>query len=73
LQGRRQGPGQTLEARLFSRARIFVNKGLVFGGLRALRKILEAYSEPALLAATQQMKFKRSGNELVVYEPKRSR
>lgn len=59
-----------LPAKPFSKARIFVNKGLVFAVLRSKKKLINAFSEPALLAATQQMKFKRSGNELVVYEPK---
>jgi len=56
---------------LFQFSSIFENKGLVFAVLRAKRKILEAYEEPALLAATQQMRFKRSGNQKVLYEPKR--
>lgn len=62
-----------IPAKPFSRARVFVDKGLVFAVLRSKRKLLDAYSEPALLAATQQMKFKRSGNELVIYEPKLKR
>lgn len=62
-----------LPAKPFSKARIFVDKGLVFAVLKSKRKILNAFSEPALLAATQQMRFKRSGNELVIYEPKRKR
>ena len=60
-----------LPAKPFSRGRIFVDKGLVFAVLRSKRKLLEAYSEPAILAADQQMKFKRSGNQLVWYVPKR--
>jgi hypothetical protein len=59
-----------LPAKPFSRARIFENKGLVFAVLRSKRKILDAYEEPALLAASKQMRFKRSGNDLVIYEPK---
>lgn len=59
-----------LPAKPFSRGRIFVDKGLVFAVLRSKRKILDAYAEPALLAADKQMKFKRSGNDLVLYEPK---
>jgi hypothetical protein len=59
-----------LPAKIFSKARVFQNKGMVFAVLRSKRKILDAYSEPALLAATQQMKFKRAGKELVLYEPK---
>ncbi len=59
-----------LPAKPFSRGRIFVDKGLVFAVLRSKRKILDAYAEPALLAAEKQMKFKRSGNQLVLYEPK---
>ncbi|HZW85518.1 MAG TPA: hypothetical protein VFE91_06435 [Nitrososphaerales archaeon] len=59
-----------LPAKPFPRARIFVDKGLVFAVLRLKRKIIEAFSEPALLAATQQMKFKRSGNQLELYLPK---
>jgi hypothetical protein len=62
-----------IPAKPFSKARVFVDKGLVFAVLRAKRKLLNAYEEPALLAATQQMKFKRSGNQLVLYEPKRPR
>ncbi len=60
-----------LPAKPFSRARIFVDKGLVFAVLRSKKKIINAFSEPAILAATQQMKFKRSGNQLVLYEPKK--
>ncbi|MDE1854370.1 MAG: hypothetical protein KGI38_11580 [Thaumarchaeota archaeon] len=60
-----------LPAKPFSRGRIFVDKGLVFAVLRSKRKILDAFAEPALLAADKQMKFKRSGNELVIYEPKK--
>ncbi len=60
-----------LPAKPFSKARIFVDKGLVFAVLRSKRKILNAFSEPAILASTQQMKFKRSGNQLVLYEPKK--
>ncbi len=70
----KQGDGvvdRPIPAKPFSRGRVFVDKGLVFAVLRSKRKILNAFSEPALLAATKQMKFKRSGNELVVYEPKR--
>ena len=59
-----------IPAKPFSRGRIFVDKGLVFAVLRSKRKILDAYAEPALLAADKQMKFKRSGNDLVLYEPK---
>jgi hypothetical protein len=59
-----------LPAKPFSRARVFVDKGLVFAVLRSKRKLLDAYKEPELLAATQQMRFKRSGNQLVLYEPK---
>jgi hypothetical protein len=62
-----------LPAKPFSKSRIFVNKSFVFAVLRSKRKILNAFSEPAVLAATQQMKFKRSGNELVIYEPKQKR
>ena len=32
--------------------------------------IPEGYQEQELLASTQQMRFKRSGNRLVLYEPK---
>ncbi len=39
--------------------------------LRSKRKIVNVFSEPAILAAMQQMKFKRSGKELVIYELKR--
>ena len=46
------------------------DRWLVFAVLRSKRKILDAYAEPALLAADKQMKFKRSGNDLVLYEPK---
>jgi hypothetical protein len=44
-------------------------------GLQVLRskKIISAFSEPAVLAATMQMKSKRSGNQLVLYEPKMRR
>ena len=59
-----------IPAKPFSRGQIFVDKGLVFAVLRSKRKILDAYAEPALLAADKQMKFKRSGNDLVLYEPK---
>ncbi len=59
-----------LPAKPFSRGRVFVDKGLVFAVLRSKRKLLNALNEPAILAATQQMKFKRSGNQLVLYEPK---
>ena len=59
-----------IPAKPFSKARIFVDKGLVFAVLRSRRKLLDAFNEPALLAATKQMRFKRSGNELVVYDPK---
>lgn len=52
------------------RARVFVDKGLVFAVLRSKRKILDAYSEPETLAASAQMRFKLSGNQLVLYEPK---
>ncbi|MDG6900688.1 MAG: hypothetical protein JRM80_01815 [Nitrososphaerota archaeon] len=62
-----------IPARPFSRARVFVDKGLVFAVLRSKRKLLDAYSEPEILAATQQMKFKRSGNQLVLYEPEQRR
>lgn len=62
-----------LPAKPFSRARIFENKGFVFAVLRSKKKILNAFTEPAQLAATQQMKFKRSGNQLVIYEPKQRR
>ena len=62
-----------LPAKPFSRGRVFVDKGLVFAVLRSKRKLLEAFSEPALLAAEKQMKFKRSGNDLVLYEPKQRR
>ena len=59
-----------LPAKPFSKGRVFVDKGLVFAVLRARRKLLEAYNEPAMLAAEKQMKFKRSGNDLVLYVPK---
>jgi hypothetical protein len=59
-----------IPAKPFSKARIFVDKGLVFAVLRSRRKLLDAFNEPALLAATKQMRFKRSGKELVIYEPK---
>ncbi len=62
-----------IPAKPFSKARVFVDKGLVFAVLRSKRKLLDAYNEPALLAADKQMRFKRSGNELVVYEPKSKR
>ena len=62
-----------LPAKPFSRGRVFVDKGLVFAVLRYIRKILDAYAEPALLAADKQMKFKRSGNQLVLYEPAHKR
>ena len=62
-----------IPARPFSRARVFVDKGLVFAVLRSKRKLLDAYNEPALLAAEKQMRFKRSGNQLVLYEPKNPR
>ncbi len=62
-----------LPAKPFSKGRVFVNKAFIFAVLRAKRKILDAYEEPAILAATQQMKFKRSGNELIVYAPKAKR
>ena len=62
-----------IPAKPFSRARVFVDKGLVFAVLRSKRKLLDAYSEPETLAADQQMKFKRSGNQLILYEPKRRR
>ena len=60
-----------IPAKPFSKARVFVNKGLVFAVLRSKRKLLDAYAEPELLAASQQMKFKKSGNQLILYEPKR--
>ncbi len=60
-----------LPAKPFSRGRVFVDKGLVFAVLRSKRKLINAFSEPAILAASQQMKFKRSGNQLVLYEPKK--
>jgi hypothetical protein len=66
----RQIVDRPIPAKPFSRARVFVNKGLVFAVLRSKRKLIDAFSEPALLAATQQMKFKRSGNDLVLYVPK---
>ena len=47
-----------------------MNKGQVFAVLRSRRKLLAAFNEPAPLAASLKMKFKRSGNELVIYEPK---
>ena len=50
--------------------RVFVDKGLVFAVLRSERKLINAFNEPAILAATQQMKFKRTGNQLILYEPK---
>ena len=50
-----------------------LDKGLVFAVLRSKRKILDVFAEPALLAADRQMKFKRSGNQLVLYEPKQKR
>ncbi len=59
-----------LPAKPFSRGRVFVDKGLVFAVLRSKRKLINAYNEPAILSATQQMKFKRSGNQLILYEPK---
>jgi hypothetical protein len=59
-----------IPAKPFSRARVFVDKGLVFAVLRSKKKLINAFNEPALLAATHQMKFKRSGDKLVVYEPK---
>jgi hypothetical protein len=62
-----------LPAKPFSRGRVFVDKGLVFAVLRSKRKLIEAFSEPAILAADKQMRFKRSGNQLVLYEPKRNR
>ncbi len=60
-----------LPAKPFSRGRVFVDKGLVFAVLRSKRKLINAFSEPAILAASHQMKFKRSGNQLVLYEPKK--
>ena len=59
-----------IPARPFSRGRVFVDKGLVFAVLRSKRKLIDAFNEPAILSATQQMKFKKSGNQLVLYEPK---
>lgn len=59
-----------IPAKPFSRARVFVDKGLVFAVLRAKKKLINAFSEPSALAVTQQMRFKRSGNQLVLYEPK---
>jgi len=50
--------------------RVFGDKGLVFAVFRSKRKLLDAYREPENLAASQQMKFKHSGNQLVLYEPK---
>ncbi len=61
-----------IPAKPFSKGRVFVDKGLVFAVLRSKRKLINAYNEPAILSATQQMKFKKSGNQLVLYEPKLS-
>ena len=47
-----------------------MDKGLVFAVLRSKWKLINAFNEPAILSATQQMKFRKSGNQLVLYEPK---
>ena len=57
-------------AKPFSLSGVYFDKGLVFAVLRSKKKLINAFSEPAILAASHQMKFKRSGNQLVIYEPK---
>lgn len=61
-------PGSRLYADF--KATVSVDKGLVYAVLRSNKKITNAFSEPTLLAASMRMKFKRSGNDLVLYEPK---
>ena len=59
-----------IPAKPFSHSGVYFDKGLVFAVLRSKKKLINAFSEPAILAASHQMKFKRSGNQLVIYEPK---
>ncbi len=46
-----------LPPKVFSKAGIYENNGLVFAVLKAKKQILEAYHEPQRLAASAQMRF----------------
>lgn len=60
-----------LPAKPFSKAWVFVDKGLVFAVLRSKRKIINAFSEPAILASTQQMRFHARTGDLLAPRPRK--